>query len=273
MRCPRLLCVCAALLRAPCVSAEDAPDPLTDRLQLTIGWFHVSTEPTIQLHGESGRGDPLDWKREFGGIDTSRIRVDGRWRFSERHGIRASFFSAARRQSTLLEHTIVWGDERYPIDAVVESEFRFSVVEVAYEYALLQRPSYELAACFGLHYTSLRATLDAQADLSNGTLSQDITAVARLTAPLPVIGFRGTWSVRRDVSLDASARFFTMAVDGYDGSLHSYSASLTWQPRSWLGIGAGYAFFGIDVDTDTRSLQGTLDWLYKGPMLFYRASF
>jgi hypothetical protein len=242
-------------------------------LQLTVAWFHVSTEPTIQLQGESGLGDRLDWKREFGGLDSYRARLDVRWRFSERHGVRASFFSASRRHSTSLERTIMWGEEIFPINAAVESQFRFSVVELAYEYALLRRPSYELAASFGLHYTSLKATLEAEADLSNGTLSQDVTEVARLTAPLPVIGLRGTWSIGHEVSLDASARFFSMTVDDYDGSLHSYSASLTWQPRSWLGIGAGYTFFGIDVDTDTHGLRGTLDWLYQGPMLFYRASF
>jgi hypothetical protein len=272
MRRSQLLCTCAALLQAAYAFAEQAPDPLTDRLQLTVGWFHVSTEPTIHLQG-AGQGGRLDWEREFGGLDTFRIRVDGRWRFSERHGIRASFFGASRRHDTSLEHTIEWGDAEYPVNALVESEFKFSVVDVAYEYALLRRQSYELAACLGLHYTSLKATLEAEADLSNGTLSQDVTETARLTAPLPMIGFRGTWSIWRAVSLDASARFFSMTVDKYDGSLHSYSASLTWQPRSWLGIGVSYTSFGIDVDTDSRDLRGTLDWLYQGPMLFYRASF
>jgi hypothetical protein len=68
-------------------------------------------------------------------------------------------------------------------------------------------------------------------------------------------------------------QFFRLSIDEYDGYLRSYQASLTWQPRSWLAIGLGYNLFSIDVDVENEGFDGTLDWVYRGPMVFYRASF
>jgi hypothetical protein len=49
--------------------------------------------------------------------------------------------------------------------------------------------------------------------------------------------------------------------------------ALTWQPQKWLGVGIGYDYFSLDVDVDRPRVTGTLDWTYRGPMLFYSASF
>ena len=76
-----------------------------------------------------------------------------------------------------------------------------------------------------------------------------------------------------DLWVDASAQFFALSIDDYDGYLQNYRISLTWQPKSWLGIGVGYNLFAIDLKVDKESFDGTLDWSYRGPLVFYRASF
>ena len=39
------------------------------------------------------------------------------------------------------------------------------------------------------------------------------------------------------------------------------------------GIGLGYNQFNVDVDVEKDSFNGSLDWTYEGPMLYYSASF
>ena len=251
----------------------DEPNPLTDRFQVTLGEFFVTSQPIVQLNGETESGDRVDWEREFGGMDANRIRLDGHWRFADRHKVRALAFNVSRKRNKVLDDNIDWGGEVYPVNALADAEFSFAIIEVAYEYAFLRRENYELDASIGLHYTSLDASLDARADVSSGALSEDLSDSARIDAPLPVIGLSGMWSLSHDFWLDASAQFFRLAIDEYDGHLQSYRASLTWQPRSWLGIGLGYSLFSIDVDVENENFDGTLDWIYRGPMVFYRASF
>lgn len=202
---PYLTCA-AALLAGRASEADRAPNLLTDPFQVTLGAFFVESTPTIQLNGESNKGDRVDWDHEFGGVDARRIRLDCHWRISDRQKVRGTAFSAWRGRSKVLEAEIDWGDETYPVNARVDADFSFDILEVAYEYAVLRGENYELNGSLGLHYMNLEASLEAQAEASGGTLTEDISKTARLDAPLPVIGLGGLWSLPHDLWVDASAR-------------------------------------------------------------------
>jgi hypothetical protein len=263
----------AALLLGSSAHADEAPRPLNDRFQVSVGTYLVTSEPIVQLNGETEQGDRLYWDKRFGRLDANRIRLEAQWRFADRHKLRAIAFSLSRERNDVLHEDIHWGDATYPVDAEVRAEFSFEVVEIAYEYAFRRGERYELCASMGIHYTRLDASLEATAEASNGTLSEDLSGAGRVHAPLPVIGLSGTWSLSHDLWLEASAQFFALSVEEYDGYLERYGASLSWQPRSWLGIGVGYNLFAVDVEVANNGFNGALDWRYGGPMLFYRASF
>ena len=73
--------------------------------------------------------------------------------------------------------------------------------------------------------------------------------------------------------IDASGQFFHLRSGGFDGNLRDYKVALTWQPKKWLGVGIGYDSFSIDIDVDKDQFKGKLGWTYRGPMIFYSASF
>jgi hypothetical protein len=263
------------LLAGPAALADDAPNLLKDPFQVAIGTFAISSEPTIQLNGQASTGDRVNFDEAIGGGDAQRVRLDGTWRFgdSEKHKLRLVAFSMSRDNSRTFDEEIEWGDDVYPVDARIDAEFKFSVVELAYEYAFLRRDNYELGASIGLHYTTMEASLKAKAEFSGGTLSGDIDNEASVDAPLPVIGLRGLWGLGHDFWVDASAQYFALSIDEYDGNLQDYRLLVTWQPKKWLGIGAGYSRFKIDVDVEKENFDGSMDWTYSGPMIFYSASF
>jgi hypothetical protein len=271
---PGLLLVLATAfpLAAPARDAE-APNLLDDRFYLALGSYIVDSDTEVRLDGRSGPGSSVDWERTFGGGDVTRFRVDGQWRFADRHKARFMWFSTSRDATRTLEEDIDWGDETFPLDARVNGEFSFDVYELAYEYALLRRETYEVSASIGLHYTSLELTMSARAQNSGGTLTADISETGSVGAPLPVIGLRGQWALPYDLWIDAGAQYFALSIDEYDGSLTDLRATVTWQPKTWLGIGLGYNRFNVDVDVDKSDFRGSLDWTYQGPMLFYSASF
>ena len=263
----------AALLLGSAAEADKVANPLTDRFQATLGSFFLTSRPIVQLNGEIESGTRVHWDGEFGRMDASRMRVEGQWRFADRHKIRAVAFDLSRERAKILDESIEWGGETYPVNAAVRSEFSFAIVEVQYEYAFVRGENYELGASIGFHYTTLDASLEALAASSSGVLTEDLNDAATLNAPLPVIGVSGVWSLSHDFWLDAAAHFFALSIDEYDGHLRSYRASLTWQPRSWFGIGVGYHLFSVDLAVENDGLDGALDWRYGGPMIFYRASF
>ena len=263
------------LLGSPAAFADEAPNLLTDSFQVALGTFIITSEPTIQLKGDTGNGDRVDFDEALGGGDSQRIRLDSFWRFGDsgRHKVKAIAFDMSRDNSRTFDRDIEWGGDVYPVDAKVDAEFSFTVIEVAYEYSFLRRDNYELDASIGLHYTDLSSSLKAKAEASGGTLTEDISNSASVAAPLPVIGLRGIWDLSHNFWLDATAQFFALSIDEYDGNLQDYRVLVTWQPKKWLGIGLGYNRFSMDVDVERDKFDGSLDWTYSGPMLFYSASF
>jgi hypothetical protein len=268
-------CALALLATAPTALAGDAPDLLTDSFQVAIGTFAISSEPSVQLNGEASTGDKVDFDEKLGGGDEQRVRLDSHWRLGDtgRHKVKLIGFSMSRDRTSTIDEEFEWGGDVYPIDAKVKAEFKFSVIEAAYEYAFLQRDNYELNGSIGLHYTSMDASLKAEAASSGGTLTADIDNSASVDAPLPVIGLRGMWNLSHNFWLDATAQFFALSIDDYDGNLQDYRLLLTWQPKKWAGIGVGYNRFSVDVDVDKDDFNGSLDWTYSGPIIYYSASF
>jgi len=254
--------------------AEDAPNVLTDSFNISLGTFVISTDTQIRVDGAAGeQGTPVDWEQTFGEGDVTRFRLDGYWRFADRHKVRGLIFSTSRKNSRTINETIDWGGEEFPVDAKVTSEFGFDIYELAYEYAFVRREKYEIDASIGLHYTDLSASLKATVDLPEGSGTESIKHSASVGAPLPVIGLRGTWVLPYNLSIDASGQFFALSIDQYDGDLQDYRVVLNWQPKKWVGLGVGYDYFAVNVDVDTDNFKGKLDWKYRGPMIFYSVSF
>jgi hypothetical protein len=266
-------CAAALLLSAPAAWAGDSPDVLNDPWQLSLGSFIVDTDTEVRLDGDTQTGTNVDWENTFGGGDVTRFRIDGQWRFADRHKARFMWFSSSRSKSRTLEEEINWGEETFPVSAKVDGKFDFDVYELAYEYAFLRRDTYELSGTIGLHYTELSLSLAADAASSGGTLTADIKEEGSVGAPLPVIGLRGLWQLPHHFWIDAQAQFFAISIDEYDGNLQDYKVMVNWQPKRWLGIGLGYNRFTVDVDVDADRFNGSLDWTYEGPMLSYSAVF
>jgi len=253
--------------------AADKPQPLDDAFAVSLASFVLSSDTKVRLDGDTSAGTEFDWENTFGIGDATRFRVDGQWRFAERHKLRFLWFKNSNTRSKKFEQDIEWNGVVYPVSAKVKGEFDFDIYELAYEYSFLRRDTYEINGSIGLHYTELGLALTAKAEASGGALEADLKESASVGAPLPVIGLRGMWVLPHDFVVDATAQFFALSIDQYDGHLTDYKIALTWQPKKWLGIGVGYNQFGVDVDVDEGDFKGTLDWTYRGPMLFYSATF
>lgn len=253
---------------------QDAPTALADTFHISLGTFIVNTDTTLRLDGEAGeQGQDIDWEKNFGEGDVYRFRLDGYWRFAERHKLRAMVFSTSRSASRTFDEDISWGGETFPASATIDGEFKFSIYELAYEYAFMRRENYELAASFGVHYTDYEASLGATVSGNGGATNRRIERGGSIGAPLPVVGLRGTWLLSQTFSLDVSGQFFALTYGDIDGNLQDYRVLMNWQPSRWVGLGVGYNHFVLDVDVDSSNFRGKMDWAYHGPMIFYSVSF
>jgi hypothetical protein len=234
--------------------------------QVSLGTFINNSALKIRLDGDLGQGTSVNWGDTFGDKDVTRFRLDGLYRFSDRHHLRLMYTDYRRQTTRSLDEDITWGDDTLPAGSSATASSSFTIIEAAYEYAFRHSAAMELAGTFGVHYTTFGATLKAQVP---GGPSGTLGGKASVNAPLPVFGLRGMWRLGRDFYLDAQAQYFALAIDNVDGRLLNYRAAVTWQPRKYLGIGLGYDSFNVEVDVEKPRFTGTMDWTYEGPQVFF----
>jgi hypothetical protein len=268
----RIATVCALLL-APSLAAAEAGDPLSDRFSLSLGTFLLDTSTTLRVDGTGGRrGTEIDAERDLGLHNSDSFRVDGYWRFAERHKVRLLYFDNSRHDSRTIDRDITIRDTTFPLDAQVDTHFTTTVAELAYEYAFLRREHYEVAGTIGLHNLQFKLGLTAQQTSTGGAVAE-LAQNAKADGPLPVIGLRGIWRLGEQWALDAQAQFFRIKVDPYDGRLEDYTASVVWMPFTHVGLGAGYNEFVTRLDVSANQFEGRLRWRYGGARIFVTASF
>jgi hypothetical protein len=268
------LLLAAVLLSGP--AAAEGPDLLEQPFSLSLGTYILNTDTDIRLDASNeDTGTEFNWEDAFGGGDASRFRFDGTWRFGDsgRHKLRGMWFDYKRTRTATSEREIEWGEEVFPISTEITGRYRFSIVELAYEYAFLRREGLELAGTAGLHYTQFKTTVSATLDTPGGGGTREASRSAKLDVPLPVVGGRALWHIGGDFWLDAAVQVFSLSYDVYDGRIIDSRIGVLWQPGEWVGIGLGYNRFDVDVDLEKNSFRGSLDWIYDGPQIFYSVSF
>jgi hypothetical protein len=268
------LAVVSGSLLAPAALADDF-NLITAKVNLSLGTFLNSNSLKLRVDGEVTEvpGTEIDWDNTFGAGEKSRFRFDGLWRITDRHHLRAMVTDYSLSRTATLDEDVRWGDDLILAGSEANGKIGFSIAEVAYEYAFKHDENLELALTAGIHYTTFEARLTADVLTPGGDLSGTLGGKASVDAPLPVFGARGMWRLGGDFYLDAMIQWFALSIDEYSGSILNYRGVVVWQPRQWVGIGAGYDSFQVDVDVDKDSFTGTMDWNYHGPQIFFSVGF
>jgi hypothetical protein len=253
----------------------DGPNLLDQGFDISLGTFIVNQNTNVRLDGQTAGefhpGTPVDWENTFGGGDVTRFRLDGYWRFAERHKVRMMWFNASRSGSETIQKDIIWNGETFPANAKVTGESKFNIVALAYEYAFMRRDNFELTGTAGLHYTDL--SLSLATNVNDGAITRSVKEEGSVALPLPLFGGRALWRMGGNFWLDASAQWFGLSIDQYDGSIWDLKLDAIWQPSKWVGVGVGYNSFKIDVNANTTKFDGNLNWEYSGPRIFYTVHF
>lgn len=272
------LLVAGAAGTALAQSTAPAQALLDGSFVISVGAFILNTDIKAHLNGETVANPDVDFSKTFGhGNNANRARADAAWRITPTHHLRFMYFNNSRRGSRILDEEIRWGDYTYQVGGEVTAQTRFEIGALAYEYAFLRRPNYEVAASMGVHYTDLSLTLSGAATVTDANGNVTVVPVATrqgsLPAPLPVIGLRAGWVVSPQWFVDAQGQFFKARVGDVDGNWSDLRASATWMVNRKLGLGLGYNRFYNSIAVGKTSFDGRLRLGYSGVQLFATGAF
>lgn len=257
---------------APAQAMLDAP------WVFNLGVFVLSNTFKGSLDGTSGNNPEVDFDETFGrGNDATRFRADVMWRITPAHHLRFMYFDNTVNRSRVIDEDVEWGDYTFSANGRVEATTKFQTAELAYEYAFVREPSYEVAASIGVHVTDAKISLKGDATITDGngnsTPVSGATQTNSVSAPLPVIGLRAGWVVAPNWYIDAQAQFFKLKYDAYDGTWSDLRVSATWMYSRNFGLGLGYNRFSSRVDVEKDSFDGRLKTGYSGLQAFLTGAF
>ena len=257
----------AALVPLMLLGPVATADPVEgERFSASLGIFFTDRDTKTRLDGSAGRGSDTDLEADLGldGSD-SVFRLDGYYRFNDRHRADFSVFDLSRTGARQIQRDIQWGDRLFAIDTVVESDNDLTIYKAAYTYSFLRRDEGYLGVTGGLYIA------DAKVSLAEQNLGQ--AEVGDVTAPLPVIGLRGEYEFAERWTFRGSGEFFFVEFDDIKGSLVDLYLGVDYQLLDYLSIGLGVNAVTLDVDASKTSFLGELNWQYSGGLLFFKFDF
>lgn len=275
----------SSALLAVCISGPALAQPSSPAQSLldanfvfNVGGFAVSTDLKGRLNGSAASNPDVDFDKSFGrGGDANRGRADALWRITPAHHVRLMYFNDTRTNKRALTEDIKWGDYTFLTGSSVELQTKQSIAELAYEYAFVRQPTYEVAGTFGVHYTESQIKLSGAATVTDA--NGNVTSVAAATTsktlpvPLPVLGLRAGWAVAPQWYLEAQGQWFKANVDGYDGKVTDIRANATWMFSQNFGLGLGYNRFSTRLSVDRPAFDGKLNMGYAGVQIFLTGAF
>ena len=257
--------VLVLLFAMPDATAQ--PADIDDRFSVSLGVFLTDRDTRTSLDGDipdSGTDVDLEGTLGFDKSDTV-FRIDGYYRFNEKHRVDFSAFDLSRTASKQIDEEFIWDGEVYPVDLLVNADLDLAVYKLAYTWSFMRREDWYLGASLGVYVMDTGMSIRAD---SGGQFSSRGT-----TAPLPVLGLRGQYDFSEKWTFRGSAEFFALDYGDYSGDLYDLYAGVDYQFSTHVAVGLGINSVRMDVGVDKPNFDGDLNWEYTGGLLFFKFDF
>ena len=267
---PRLTLLAIVLFALP-IAAQDTP--LFPRFSLIGGSSAAEFETNVRIDPEAGSsvGTLVTFERDLGLEDSKPLpRFELQWRPFARHELAATHFSASRAGFEEIDREIVFRDQVYPVRADVATEFELDYWSLTYTYWLRRAERDGFGLTLGAAKLGFDVSITATREDSSVTLSQE----ADTDVPVALAGLQGRVAFTNRLHGEASvATLPSVTIGDYTGSALTGQARLEFRPLRWLGVGAAYDYFKLDVDVAQVDLRGALEMTVRGPQAYVRLAF
>ena len=193
------------------------------------------------------------------------LHLEGLLRFGHFHRLHFGYFELGRESTTTLLQDITFGDETFPAGTRINVDADLESWRFAYGFSLMNDAQKELGVLVGMHFTKAEAAIAAP------ETGQSVKS--EFDTPLPVVGAFGSVSLGEKTDLMARLEIFRMEFDVFEGSLNAAQIALNHYLTEYFGVGVGYNYFGMNLDSPESGLRGSIEFRHHGPILFASYTF
>lgn len=241
---------------------------MQDQWGLSMGGMFVINFDTDMQIGKKGvpLGAKINTKDQLGlNSEPAVFRADGFYRFSDAHSIALSYYAVRSTGDRFVENEFEWNGDVLS-DVQTNSHFNMDVYKVNYGYSFYHNTDVELMLTAGLHITTLEAGLNASGKV-NDVPNEYISSKGQITAPLPVFGFEGEYTIITDtLFVNYKSEYFFIEFENYRGAFVSSMLTMDYFFLDHIGIGAGLNTNKIMAEMDNGdtkvNIENNLNGIY-----------
>jgi hypothetical protein len=256
------------LLLALPLAAQDLFPRFSVTGAVTSGNF--DTNVRIDPETRSGEGTLIGFERDLGLEDSRTLRRFGvQWQPFRRHELAVTYFSAPRRGVALVDREIRFRDQVYSIPSTVTSQLDLDYSSITYTFWARRSERDGLGITIGAANLAFDAAV-----VSDAQTAVAVDDRASTDVPVALAGLQGRVALTDRFHLAGSVSALPkVTIEGYTGNALTADARLEYRPVRWLGIGAAYNYFHLDVDVARIDISGTVDMTIQGPEAYLRLAF
>ena len=236
-----------------------------DKYMIRLGVYIVENSNTkFSVNSDTaGIGTQIDYQRDLSGESGDTIpRIDGYYRFNERHRIDFTSFSIDRKgtRTLAIDPPITIDGEDYS-GGTINSNIKYTLYKVGYAYSFYHSPKIEVSLSAGLNITNY--------DLKFANDAGDKVESADVTAPLPMFGLRMGYAITPKWHVHyVSEVFFIDFDDTVKGSLLSYELNTEYKLFKNFSLGVGLARISTNIEVNDDDWSGSITDGYRGITAF-----
>jgi hypothetical protein len=257
------------LLFAVPLSAQE----LFPRFSVTAATSAAEFETNARIDPEAlgGAGTLVSFEDDLGLEDSRTLQRFGlQWRPFRRHELALSYFSAPRSGFEQIDRNITFRDQVYPVSALVTSQFDLDYASLTYTLWARRGERDGLGITLGVAKLAIDASVTAEQLGESVTVTQS----AETDVPVALAGLQGRIAFLPRLHGEAAVSTLPrVTIEDYTGRAITGAARLEYRPVNWLGAGAAYHYFKLDVDVAQTDLSGSLDMTIRGPEVYVRLAF
>jgi hypothetical protein len=255
------------LLLASAALAQESP--LFPRVSVSGGRYSGHFTTDVRLDPDAaGEGTRIGFERDLGLEPSESLqRFALEWQPLARHELAGSYFASSRSGFQQIRRDFTFRNSVYPVDALVTTGFDLKVWSATYTY-WARRSARD---GFGITLGAAGLSLDASVIAQRADLTVTANQTAKTDVPVALAGVQGR--VALSDRLLAGAALSTLprvTISGYTGRALTGNARLEYRALRWLGVGAAYNYFRLNVDVARADLHGSVDMTMRGPEGFVR---
>jgi hypothetical protein len=249
-RLPLLMAFALGLLCAgpAIVSAEETATPeVTDKLMIRGGWAYVfGANANVSIGGPAlGVGANVDLTTTLGvNTSTDALRLDGLYRFNDRHAIGLSYYRVGLSGSKSINQDILIKDQTISAGAGTQTSLSFDTYRLIYNYSFYRNDKVELAVSPGLYMMKTTFNFAAQGTISTGggapVAGSSAIINEQLTLPLPSIGLVANYNISPKLQFQSRYDIFYLTIGDYTGAMFEFYAGLEYRLHKHFAMGAAF---------------------------------